>query len=294
MNNSEDIKDKVIDGKSIADRVEKGVKEDVERFKKKYGCAPRLATILVGEHPPSKLYVRLKHWACKRVGIDSMNYKFDENVSEKEILSLIESLNEDDKVNGILVQMPLPPHIDALKVMGSVSPIKDVDGFHPLNMGRLMQGDESWLVPCTPKGVIEALNIYGIDVQGQYAVVVGHSNIVGKPMAAMFLNRNATVSVCHVYTKNLVDYTREADILVVATGVKGLIKKDMIKEDSIVFDVGITWEDGKVYGDVVFDDVVKRARLVSPVPGGVGPLTIAMLLTHTMKAAWKQKEREET
>lgn len=280
--------DKVIDGRRLASEIEGEVKEGVSLLKEQ-GAEPALATILVGEHPPSKLYVKLKHWACKRVGIRSIDHKLPEDTSEGELLSLIAELNEDDEVDGILVQMPLPRHIDPLKVMRAVSPAKDVDGFHPSNMGRLMQGDESGFVPCTPKGIMIALERYGIEVQGKHAVVVGHSNIVGKPTAVMLLNRNATLNVCHVYTHDLPHYTRQADILVVATGVKGLIKGDMVKKGAVVFDVGITWIEDKVYGDVEFSQVVDVARLISPVPGGVGPITIAVLMSHTLKAALSRK-----
>jgi len=280
--------DRVIDGRRIASEIEEEVKEKVSVLKDE-GVEPALATILVGEHPPSKLYVKLKHWACKRVGIRSIDHKLPEDTSEGELLSLIAELNEDDEVDGILVQMPLPRHIDPLKVMRTISPAKDVDGFHPSNMGRLMQGDESGFVPCTPKGIMIALERYGIEVQGRHAVVVGHSNIVGKPTAAMLLNRNATLSVCHVYTHDLSHHTRQADILVVATGVKGLIKGDMVKKGAVVFDVGITWIEDRVYGDVEFSEVVDVAGLISPVPGGVGPITIAVLMSHTLKAALSRK-----
>jgi len=276
--------DKVIDGRRLGSEIEAEVKRGVEALTER-GVQPALATILVGEHPPSKLYVKLKHWACKRVGIRSIDHKLPEDTTQGELLSLISELNADEEVHGILVQMPLPEHIEPTAIMGAISQSKDVDGFHPYNMGRLVQGDESGFVPCTPKGIMIALDRYGIDVQGRNAVVVGHSTIVGKPTAAMLLNRNATLSVCHVYTQNLAAYTTQADILVVATGVKGLIKGDMVKKGAVVFDVGITWIDDRVYGDVEFSEVVERARLVSPVPGGVGPLTIAVLMAHTLRAA---------
>ncbi len=276
--------DKVIDGKKLASEIEDSVRDGVKLVAEK-GVDTTLATILVGEHPPSKLYVKLKHWACKRVGISSIDHKLPQETGEKELLSLISELNADDEVHGILVQMPLPEHINPISIMKAVAPGKDVDGFHPSNMGRLMQGDESGFVPCTPKGIMLALERYGIDVQGRHAVVVGHSNIVGKPTAAMLLNRNATLSVCHVYTQNLPAYTTQADILVVATGVRGLIKKDMVKKGAVVFDVGITWVDERVHGDVQFSEVVDSVRLISPVPGGVGPITIAVLMAHTLKAA---------
>jgi methylenetetrahydrofolate dehydrogenase (NADP+)/methenyltetrahydrofolate cyclohydrolase len=274
---------RVIDGRRIADKIEATVKTEVEKIKEQ-GITLTLATILVGEHPPSKLYVKLKHWACKRVGINSEDHKYPEDTMQEEILNLIHELNNRSAINGILVQLPLPKHIDERKVMSAIAPEKDVDGFHPLNMGRLMLGMEGF-VPCTPKGIIRALEEYNIEVEGKNVVIVGHSNVVGKPTSMMLLNRNATVETCHIYTENLKEHTRRADILIVATGVRGLIKKDMVKEGAVVFDVGITWIDDKVYGDVDFEEVIEKASLIPPVPGGVGPLTIAILMEHTLQAA---------
>ncbi len=275
---------RVIDGRKIAQGIEAGVKKDVEQFVKETGIKPALATILVGEHPPSKLYVKLKHWACKRVGIVSEDHKFPAETEREEIIRLIEMLNSRPEIHGILVQLPLPKHIDEREVMMRISPEKDVDGFNPLNMGKMLIGREGF-VPCTPKGIVRALEEFNIDPQGKEVVVVGHSNVVGKPAAVMLLNRNATVRICHIFTKDLKSKTREADILIVATGVKGLIKADHIKEGAIVFDVGITWQDERVYGDVDFDDVLPKVKLISPVPGGVGPMTIAILMEHTLMAA---------
>lgn len=274
---------RIIDGRRIADDIEAGVREEVEGLRAQ-GITPTLATILVGEHPPSKLYVKLKHWACKRVGIVSEDHKYPADASQEEILNLIGELNERPEVNGILVQLPLPEHIDEREIMCAIAPEKDVDGFNPQNMGRLMLGREGF-VPCTPKGIIRALEEYSIDVTGKNVVVVGHSNVVGKPISVMLLNRNATVETCHVYTRDLEEHTRRADILIVATGVKGLIKKDMVKQGAVVFDVGITWIEDRVYGDVEFDEVVEKVSLISPVPGGVGPMTIAILMEHTLQAA---------
>lgn len=275
---------RVIDGRKIAQGIEQKVKKEVEEFVKERGIKPALATILVGEHPPSKLYIKLKHWACKRVGIVSEDHKFPENTKQDEVIELIESLNNRPEIHGILVQLPLPKHIDEREVMMHISPEKDVDGFNPINMGKMFIGKEGF-VPCTPKGIIRALDEFDIDPQGREVVVVGHSNVVGKPAAIMLLNRNATVKVCHIFTKNLKSHTKEADILIVATGVRGLIKADMVKQGAIVFDVGITWQDERVYGDVDFDDVLPKVKLISPVPGGVGPMTIAILMEHTLKAA---------
>ncbi|MCZ7398353.1 MAG: bifunctional methylenetetrahydrofolate dehydrogenase/methenyltetrahydrofolate cyclohydrolase [Candidatus Methanoperedens sp.] len=278
---------RVIDGRKIAQDIEAEVKKGVEGFVKEHGIKPALATILVGEHPPSKLYVKLKHWACKRVGIASEDHKFPAQVRQEEIIDLIDTLNKRPEIHGILVQLPLPKHIDERTIMMRIAPEKDVDGFNPLNMGKMLIGREGFL-PCTPKGIIRALEEFKIDPQGKEVVVVGHSNVVGKPAAIMLLNRNATVKVCHVYTKDLKSHTREADILIVATGVRGLIKADMVKEGAIVFDVGITWQDERVYGDVDFDDVLPKVKLISPVPGGVGPMTIAILMEHTLMAAKMQ------
>jgi methylenetetrahydrofolate dehydrogenase (NADP+)/methenyltetrahydrofolate cyclohydrolase len=278
---------RIIDGRKIAQGIEEKVKKEVGKFIQERGIKPALATILVGEHPPSKLYVKLKHWACKRVGVMSEDHKFPENTKQDEIIELIENLNKRAEIHGILVQLPLPKHIDEREVMMTIAPEKDVDGFNPANMGKMLIGKEGF-VPCTPKGIIRALSEFNIDPQGKEAVIVGHSNVVGKPAAIMLLNRNATVKVCHVYTKDLKSHTREADILIVATGVRGLIKADMVKEGAIVFDVGITWQDERVYGDVDFDDVLPVVKLISPVPGGVGPMTIAILMEHTLQAARMQ------
>ncbi len=278
---------RIIDGRKIAQGIEEKVKKEVGKFVEERGTKPALATILVGEHPPSKLYVKLKHWACKRVGIISEDHKFPENTTQEEVIGLIENLNKRPEIHGILVQLPLPKHIDEREVMMHISPVKDVDGFNPVNMGKMLIGREGF-VPCTPKGIVMALSKFGIDPQGKEVVVVGHSNVVGKPAAIMLLNRNTTVKVCHVYTKDLKNHTRGADILIVATGVRGLIKADMVKEGAVVFDVGITWQDEKVYGDVDFDDVLAKVKLISPVPGGVGPMTIAILMEHTLMAATLQ------
>jgi methylenetetrahydrofolate dehydrogenase (NADP+)/methenyltetrahydrofolate cyclohydrolase len=278
---------RVIDGRKIAQEIEAGVKKEVDEFFREKGIKPALATILAGEHPPSKLYVKLKHWACKRVGIVSEDHKFPFETKQEEILELIEILNKRPEIHGILVQLPLPGHMDEREVMMCIAPEKDVDGFNPLNMGKMLIGRELF-VPCTPKGIIHALEDFNIDPEGKEVVVVGHSNVVGKPAAVMLLNRNATVRVCHIFTKDLKSKTREADILIVATGVRGLIKADFVKEGAIVFDVGITWADEKVYGDVDFDDVLPKVKLISPVPGGVGPMTIAILMEHTLLAAKMQ------
>ncbi|NPE28015.1 bifunctional methylenetetrahydrofolate dehydrogenase/methenyltetrahydrofolate cyclohydrolase [Methanococcoides sp. SA1] len=277
---------KIIDGRAIAKKVEAEVKADIEKLISEKGVIPGLSAILVGEDPASKMYVRLKHKACERVGIFAEDQHLPEDITQEELLDVISSLNARKDIHGILLQLPLPSHLNEQEAMNAIDPAKDADGFHPFNMGQLLIGIEE-LVPCTPKGVILALEEYGVEIQGKHAVIVGHSNVVGKPMAAMLVNRNATVSICHVFTEDVTKFTRDADILVVATGVKHLIKEDMVKEGSVIFDVGITEENGKVYGDVDFENVIKKASRVTPVPGGVGPMTIATLMQHVLMSAQK-------
>lgn len=283
---AEGCETKIIDGKVLAQQIEEEVRTGVEDLESNRGVTPGLATILVGEDPASKMYVRLKHNACERVGIRAEDYLISAETTQKELLSVIDTLNKNKDVHAILLQLPLPKHLSPQEAMEAIAPAKDADGFHPYNMGKLMIGDEG-LVPCTPHGIIRALEEYNVPVEGKNVVIVGHSNVVGKPMAAMFLNRNATVSVCHVYTDDLKKYTLGADILVVAAGVKHLIKADMIKEEAVIFDVGITKEETGVYGDVDFENVIKKASLLTPVPGGVGPLTVAMLMKHVLMCAEK-------
>lgn len=280
----ENYDSKKIDGRSLSNKVEEQVKQGVKQLKAENGIIPGLATILVGEDPASKMYVRLKHKACERVGIHAEDHNMPESTTQEELMERIGELNSRKDIHGILLQLPLPKHLNDKSAMLAIDPAKDADGFHPCNMGKLLIGEEG-LVPCTPKGVIRALEEYNIPVQGKHAVIVGHSNVVGKPMAAMLVNRNATVSVCHVFTNDLNKFTLDADILVVGTGVKHLIKAEMVKEGVVIFDVGITEENGKVYGDVDFDNVVKKASLITPVPGGVGPMTIAILMEHVLTAA---------
>ncbi|HOT06775.1 MAG: Bifunctional protein FolD protein [Methanosaeta sp. PtaB.Bin039] len=273
----------LIDGKALSSKVENEVKERVEKLAER-GVTPGLATVLVGENQASQMYIRLKHSACERVGIASKNVALPENCSEETLLSRIAKLNAQDDVHGILLQLPLPRPLDPRRAMMTIAAHKDVDGFHPQNMGALLLGAEG-LVPCTPRGIIYALEQMGADLQGAEAVVVGHSNVVGKPLAAMLLNRNATVQVCHVFTKDLAAHTRGADILVVAAGVPGLIRADMVKDGACVFDVGINRVEGKTVGDVDFEAVKEKAAAITPVPGGVGPLTVSMLLSQTVWAA---------
>ena len=283
---AEGYESRIINGKVLAQQIEEEVRSGVEELKSSRRITPGLATVLVGDDPASKMYVRLKHRACERVGIRAEDHFLPAETSQEELLSLINTLNEDRDVHAILLQLPLPKHLLPQEAMEAIAPEKDADGFHPYNMGKLMIGDEG-LVPCTPHGIIRALEEYNVPVKGKNVVVVGHSSVVGKPMAAMFLNRNATVSICHLFTDDLKKYTLGADILVVATGVKHLVKADMIKEGAVIFDVGITQEKDGVYGDVDFENVIKKAALITPVPGGVGPMTVAMLMKHVLRCAEK-------
>jgi len=285
----ESYESRIIDGKVLAQQVEEEVRSGVEDLESNRGVTPGLATILVGDDPASKMYIRMKHRACERVGISAEDYLLPTEATQEELLALIDTLNKNRDVHAILLQLPLPKHFspqEAMEAMEAISPAKDADGFHPYNMGKLMIGDEG-LVPCTPHGIIRALEEYDVPVKGKNAVIVGHSNVVGKPMAAMLLNRNATVSVCHIFTDDLKKYTLGADIIVVAAGVKHLIKADMVKEGVVIFDAGITQEEGGVFGDVDFKNVIQKASLVTPVPGGVGPMTIAMLMKHVLMCAEK-------
>lgn len=276
--------DKIIDGRGLAKKIEKEVKNGVEELKSEKGIAPGLATILVGDDEASKMYVRLKHKACERTGIYAEDQPLPADATQDELMKLIGTLNLRDDIHAILIQLPLPSHLNEQMAMQAIAPEKDADGFHPMNMGQLMIGNEG-LVPCTPRGIIRAMEEYGVDVEGKNAVIVGHSNVVGKPMAALLLNRNATVSVCHVFTDDLKRYTSQADILISATGVAHLIKADMVKPGAVVFDVGISKKDDKVVGDVDFDAVLPKVSLITPVPGGVGPMTISILLQHTLESA---------
>ena len=274
---------KIIDGRAVALKVEAEAAAAVLKLKEK-GISPKLVTVLVGEDPASQMYVRMKHKACERVGILAENCIKPADITEEELFAVIDDLNKDKTVSSILVQLPLPRHINEKKIMDALSPSKDPDGFHPVHMGNLMINEEG-LVPCTPKGMIRLMEEYNVGIKGKNAVVVGRSNIVGKPMAAMLLNRSATVSVCHSSTKDLKLYTKEADILVAGTGVKHLIKEDMVKEGAVVLDAGIVTDSTGTYGDVDFENVIKKASLITPVPGGVGPMTIAILMTHVVKCA---------
>ncbi|ADY73088.1 Bifunctional protein folD [Desulfurobacterium thermolithotrophum DSM 11699] len=275
----------ILDGKALSKKIRNQLKEEVEELKEKAGREPALAVVLVGNDPASEIYVRNKIKACENVGIRSIDRKLPANITQEELNNVVRELNEDKTVDGIIVQLPLPEHLSCREVINYISPEKDVDGFHPVNVGKAVIGlyDEG-LMPCTPAGVMKFFEEYNILLEGKNAVMVGHSNIVGKPLANMLLNANATVSVCHVYTNDLAYYTRNADILCVATGVPHLIKEDMVKEGAVVIDIGISRVNGKIVGDVDFERVKEKAAAITPVPGGVGPMTITMLLYNTVKA----------
>ena len=275
----------ILDGRALSERIRGELKEEVEELKGRFGRVPTLAVVLVGNDPASEIYVRNKVKACQKVGINSIDRKLPAEITQEELNRVVKELNENPEVDGIIVQLPLPEHLSCREVINYISPEKDVDGFHPVNVGKCMLGlYDQGLMPCTPAGVMKFFEAYNIPLKGKNAVMVGHSNIVGKPLANMLLNADATVSVCHVYTEDLSHYTRYADILCVATGVPHLIKADMVKEGVVVIDIGISRVDGKIVGDVDFDAVKEKASAITPVPGGVGPMTITMLLYNTVKA----------
>ncbi len=275
----------IIDGKLVTSEVRKTTAAEINDFKDKYGVTPGLAVILVGNDPASAVYVRNKHKGCLEVGINSYEIKMPEETTEQELLAEIDKLNADENVHGILVQLPLPKHINEERILNRISPKKDVDAFHPENVGKIMLGKYAFL-PCTPAGIMELLAFYNVDIEGKECVVLGRSNIVGKPMSQLLLAKNGTVTVCHSRTKNLADVTKRADILVVAIGKPRFVGKEMVKEGAVVIDVGINrLPDGKLCGDVDFDAVSEVASMITPVPGGVGPMTITMLLKNTLTAA---------
>lgn len=271
-------------GKEVSTRIKDELKKEVTALKEK-GINPGLAVILVGEDPASQVYVRNKKLACEYIGINSFEYLLPETTTQEELIGLIEKLNNDDTVSGILCQLPVPKHIDDEAVINAIAPNKDVDAFHPVNVGKIMTGNFDF-VPCTPAGVMELIDESGIDIKGKECVVVGRSNIVGKPMAMLLLHRHGTVTVCHSKTVDLAEKTRNADILVAAVGIPEFIKGDMIKPGAVVIDVGINRiAPKKLVGDVEFEAAEKVAAAITPVPGGVGPMTIAMLMKNTLKAA---------
>ncbi|MBN2423157.1 bifunctional methylenetetrahydrofolate dehydrogenase/methenyltetrahydrofolate cyclohydrolase FolD [Candidatus Woesearchaeota archaeon] len=268
----------IINGKEIAEKIRQEIKAKADKLKKK----PGLAVILVGDDPASQVYVRGKEKTCNELGFYSEIHRLDQNISEDELLNLVKGLNNNDKIHGILVQLPLPKHIDKNKVISLIKPIKDVDGLHPLNIGNLFTGHKA-IIPCTPKGIVKLIESTGEEIQGRNAVVVGRSNLVGKPVSVLLLNRNATVTICHSRTQDLKKHTQQADILVAAVGKPEFITADMIKQGAIVIDVGINRIDGKLIGDVDFENVKDKCSFITPVPGGVGPMTIAMLMENTIE-----------
>ncbi|MBQ8351028.1 MAG: bifunctional methylenetetrahydrofolate dehydrogenase/methenyltetrahydrofolate cyclohydrolase FolD [Clostridia bacterium] len=279
----------MIDGKAVSAALRSELKEKIAAFAAASGAAPGLAVVLVGDDPASSVYVRNKHRACEEVGIYSEVYQLPAETSEEELLALIDRLNAAANIHGILVQLPLPKHISEERIVLAIHPDKDVDAFHPSNVGKIMLGNYRFL-PCTPAGVMALLQYYNIEVAGKECVVVGRSNIVGKPQALLLLEKNGTVTVCHSRTKNLADVTRRADILVAAVGKAKFITADMVKEGAVVIDVGINrMENGKLCGDVDFEAVSQKASAITPVPGGVGPMTITMLLQNALRAAEMQQ-----
>lgn len=279
---------KLINGKEISLAVKEQVKNEVASLKEN-GIEPSLAVILVGDDPASKVYVNNKKKACEFCGIRSIEHCLPAETTQDELESLVDSLNKDDSVNGILCQLPLPKHLDEKRVLNMIKPEKDVDAFHPENTGHIMIGDFNFL-PCTPAGVMEMLHYEGISLDGQNCVVIGRSNIVGKPMAMLMLKENATVTICHSHTKNLADVVKQADIIVAAVGIPKFVKADMVKDGAVIIDVGINrMDDGKLCGDVDFDACCEKASYITPVPGGVGPMTISTLMKNTVTAAKIQK-----
>lgn len=273
---------KIIDGKLVASVCRQNIKEEIAEYKAKTGKEIGLAVVLVGDDPASAIYVRNKIKACEEVGVKSYAYKYDADMSEEDLVALVEKLNNDDNIQGILVQLPLPKHINEERIVALVSDEKDVDGFSEVSIGRLIQGKPCFR-SCTPAGVMKLLEYYNIDVSGKHAVVIGRSNNVGKPMAMMLLEKNATVTICHSRTKNIAEITKQADILVSAVGRAHFVTADMVKEGAVVVDIGMNKLDGKTVGDVDFAAVEPKASYITPVPGGVGPMTITMLMANTLQ-----------
>lgn len=275
---------KLISGKEVSAKVKAEVREETAELIKK-GIKPGLAVVIVGNDPASRVYVNSKKKACEEVGFNSFEYALPEETTQEELLALVEKLNNDSSVDGILCQLPLPGQINENAVINSIKPDKDVDAFHPYNVGKIMIGDFAFL-PCTPAGVMELIDSTGVDISGKSCVVIGRSNIVGKPMSMLLLHRNGTVTICHSRTKNLAEICKSADVLVAAVGKANFVTADMVKDGAIVIDVGMNrLENGKLCGDVDFENVEKKASYITPVPGGVGPMTIAMLMKNTLTAA---------
>ena len=279
---------KIIDGKAVSAKVRQEIKKEVEALKDK-GITPGLAVVIVGQDPASRVYVNNKKKACLELGMHSEEYALPEETTQEELLHLVQKLNAKEDIHGILVQLPLPKHLDEKTVINNIDPKKDVDAFHPVNVGKIMIGDYDYL-PCTPAGIMELLKDTGIDLTGKECVVIGRSNIVGKPMAMLLLHQNATVTICHSKTRNLKEVVKRADVVVAAVGRANFVTADMVKEGAIVIDVGMNrLENGKLCGDVNFEEVSKVAGFLTPVPGGVGPMTITTLMKNTLTAAQKQR-----
>ncbi|HFZ9832963.1 TPA: bifunctional methylenetetrahydrofolate dehydrogenase/methenyltetrahydrofolate cyclohydrolase [Streptococcus agalactiae] len=275
----------LIDGKALSQKMQAELGRKVERLKEQHGIMPGLAVILVGDNPASQVYVRNKERSALEAGFKSETLRLSESISQEELIDIIHQYNEDKSIHGILVQLPLPQHINDKKIILAIDPKKDVDGFHPMNTGHLWSG-RPMMVPCTPAGIMEMFREYHVDLEGKHAVIIGRSNIVGKPMAQLLLDKNATVTLTHSRTRNLSEVTKEADILIVAIGQGHFVTKDFVKEGAVVIDVGMNRdENGKLIGDVVFEQVAEVASMITPVPGGVGPMTITMLLEQTYQAA---------
>ncbi|MBI4244022.1 MAG: bifunctional methylenetetrahydrofolate dehydrogenase/methenyltetrahydrofolate cyclohydrolase FolD [Planctomycetes bacterium] len=278
---------RIIDGKLVANSILEEVRGEIKLYRLK----PRLEVVLAGDNPASLVYVKMKKKAARKVGISSKTYKIPPDITEEKVLKLVRKLNSDRKVHGILIQLPLPKQVNEEKVIASISPSKDVDGFTPVNMGKLLRGNEDFS-PCTPYGVLALLEKSGIEIAGKHAVVLGRSNIVGKPMALMLLKKNATVTICHSKTKNLEQITRSADVLIVAIGKPEFVTGDMVKKGAVVIDVGINRLENKLVGDVNFNQVSKKASYITTVPGGVGPMTVAMLMKNTVTACRLAKQKK--
>ena len=277
----------IIDGKQVSNKIREKIKQDVDALKQK-GITPKLAVILVGEDSASKIYIRNKSIACENLGISYEEFFLSENIEMSELLNLIDKLNNDESIHGILLQSPLPKHLDANLAFKNITSKKDVDGFNPINVGNLCLGQETF-VSCTPFGIIKMLEDYNIELEGKNAVILGRSNIVGKPMIQCLLNKNATVTVCHSKTKEIEKFTKQADIIIAAIGKTKFLKPDMVKEGAIVIDVGINRdEEGKISGDADFENLLNKVSYITPVPGGVGPMTITMLMYNVVKAAKQQ------
>ena len=281
----------IIDGKKLAKKIREELKIKCDELKQK-GIYPKLAVIMVGNNPASKVYVRNKSNACADVGVEYVEYLLEENIEQEELIELIKKLNEDKTINGILLQSPIPMHLDINEAFKTITYIKDVDGFSPASVGKLCIGEDTF-ISCTPYGVMKMLEEYNIDLNGKHVVILGRSNIVGKPLIQCCLQKNATVTICHSKTQKLEEITKQADVLISAIGQPGFVKNDMIKDKAVVIDVGINRnKDGKLVGDVDFENVKEKASYITPVPGGVGPMTIAMLMNNVIKAAEEQTKKK--